>query len=246
MFTQESFYKSKEWESFRRIVIDQNRDENGNVICAVCGKPIVKKYDLIVHHKQEINDLNVNDHMISLNPDNCECVHFSCHNRVHDKHGGKGPASGFRPKTVYLVWGPPCAGKSTWVREQATEADIIVDVDEIWNAVTRDGWKGKNDLTKSVVFEIRDKLYEIIKHRSGTWETAYVIAGAPRETERKRIMQRIGTDKSIFIEEAKDVCLKRAEAKDERWAAYVREWFDQYEAGQARDARVSPNNNDII
>lgn len=227
MFTQQSFYKSKEWETFRKIVIDRNRDEAGNVICAECGKPIVKRYDVVVHHKKEINDGNVNDYSISLNPENCVCVHYACHNRIHEKHG-----NGFTPKTALLVWGPPCAGKTTWVRENATEADIIVDVDNLWDALTIGGWKHKTDLARSVVFDVRDKLYDIIKHRNGNWQKAFVIAGAPRETERRRIMQRIGTDKEIFISETKEVCLERAKAKDERWISYVEEWFAQYTPGQ--------------
>ena len=53
--------------------------------CAMCGKPILQKDDLIIHHKMELSDDNVNNTLISLNPDNLECVCFSCHNKVHER-----------------------------------------------------------------------------------------------------------------------------------------------------------------
>lgn len=36
---------------------------------------------------------------------------------------------------LYLVTGPPAAGKTTWVRERAGEADIVIDYDLIANAL---------------------------------------------------------------------------------------------------------------
>ena len=50
MMTREQFYKSKQWESFRKVIIADRSDADGFVHCAHCGKPILHKYDLIVHH----------------------------------------------------------------------------------------------------------------------------------------------------------------------------------------------------
>lgn len=41
--------------------------------------------------------------------------------------------------TLYLVTGPPAAGKSTWVREHAQHGDITIDYDAIANALTPPG-----------------------------------------------------------------------------------------------------------
>jgi predicted kinase len=38
--------------------------------------------------------------------------------------------------TLYVVTGPPCAGKSTWVRERAKPGDVVVDLDRIALAIT--------------------------------------------------------------------------------------------------------------
>ena len=47
---QKQFYRSNQWESFRRTFIADSADADGFVHCAHCGKPILHKYDLIVHH----------------------------------------------------------------------------------------------------------------------------------------------------------------------------------------------------
>jgi predicted kinase len=37
---------------------------------------------------------------------------------------------------LYVITGPPCAGKSTWVRERAKPGDVVVDLDRIALALT--------------------------------------------------------------------------------------------------------------
>lgn len=232
MFTQKSFYRSREWESFRLTVIDQKTNKNdGLVYCDHCGKPILKAYDLIVHHKIELNDVNVNDYNVSLNPEYCECVHFKCHNEIHNRftggnHGYKPPA-----KKVYIVYGSPCAGKSTWVREVATKDDIVIDLDKIWECISINNIYIKPPKLKSVVFDVRDKLYDIVKYRSGKWNNAYVITGSPLIGDRERLIQRVGADECILINTPKDECINRAINSDrsEEWLEYINDWFDKYQ-----------------
>lgn len=38
--------------------------------------------------------------------------------------------------TLYVITGPPCVGKSTWVREHAQQGDIVVDLDRLALAIT--------------------------------------------------------------------------------------------------------------
>lgn len=38
--------------------------------------------------------------------------------------------------TLYLVTGPPAAGKSTWVRKHATHGDITIDYDALATVLT--------------------------------------------------------------------------------------------------------------
>lgn len=234
MKTLRDFYRSKEWESFRRVVIAESTDPTtGFVLCAVCGKPILRKYDLVVHHKQELNEANVNDAMIALNPANCECVHFKCHNKIHDRfQGGNG---GYKPKprAVHIVYGAPCSGKSTWVRDNMTRGDLVIDLDSIWESVSNLQRYEKPSSLKPVVFQLQDTLYDMAKTRAGKWRTAFVIAGAPRKADRQRLAVRVGADDCIFIDATKDECMERLAAAGDRpiedWASYINQWFEDYQ-----------------
>lgn len=235
MITREQFYKSKKWEAFRQVIIDQNTDADGYVHCSVCGKPILKKYDLIVHHKKELSEANVNDVMVALNPDNVECVCFRCHNKVHDRW--QGGNSGYKPvpKRVYIVYGSPASGKSTWVHGVATPDDLVVDLDQIWQMISINDKYDKPAALKSVVFEMRDKMYDIIKYRSGKWHNAFIITGGALKGDRERLQQRVGADELIFIDTDQAECMKRVlkkglnDAQVLQWKKFIDDWFEKYQ-----------------
>lgn len=79
--TLDTFYKSKEWVSLVGAIRLQRINAQGDLVCEYCGEPVVRAYDCIGHHVIELNDNNVNDAMIALNPDNIQLVHHKCHNR---------------------------------------------------------------------------------------------------------------------------------------------------------------------
>ena len=232
-----SFYKSREWESFRQVVIAERTDTDGYVHCAICGKPILKKYDLILHHKQELTDMNVMDVNVSLNPDNVECVHFSCHNKIHERFGyNKTSVHTYTPKKVYIVYGAPLSGKTTWVHSVATPDDLVVDMDAIWQMVSVNAKYTKPNALKSVVFDVRDKLYDVIKYRSGNWKNAFVIFGGAMKGDRERLKQRVSADEFIFIDTAESVCMNRLKDRDidgnqkAEQIRWIEEWFERYQA----------------
>lgn len=239
---REQFYKSKQWEAFRKVIIEERTDPDGYVHCAICGKPILKKYDLIIHHKKELSEDNVNDVMIALNPNNVECVHFKCHNKIHERFGFNGTSAGRNVrKKVYIVYGSPCAGKTTWVHDNATENDLIVDMDSIWEMISINDRYEKPGTLRSVVFEMRDKLYDIIKYRSGKWHNAFVIVGGAMQGDRDRLKVRIAADEFIFIDTPIDECIKRVTSRnmsDEQtaeWILYINEWFERFQPEEISD-----------
>lgn len=231
MDTRQRFYKSDEWEAFRRLIIAERTEEDGFVRCAECGKPILKKYDLIIHHKDELDEQNVFDATVALNPDNVVCVHFKCHNKIHERFGFNKTGGFHRPKKkVYIVYGSPCSGKTTWVSETATESDIIVDMDSIYHCIGNGDMYSKNDDIKSVAFEIRNKLYDIIKFRSGNWHNAYIINAGARSGDRERLSARVNADDMIFIDTPKEICLERArDNRPAEWISFIENWFEVYQ-----------------
>lgn len=227
MYTQESFYKSKQWERFRQIIIAERTNDNGYVICELCGKPILKKYDLILDHINELNDGNVNDATVTLNPDNVRCVHFKCHNNRHERFGSKNYMN--KRKQVYIVYGAPCSGKTTWVNDVASSNDLIVDMNNIYQMISINERYNKPDRLNSVAFTIRDCLYDLIKYRSGRWQDAYIITGGARSGDRERLKQRVNADELILIDTDKDTCISRAVDRSDEWIRYINDWFDAYE-----------------
>ena len=109
-------------KQFLKTLKQERTDDNGNIICEYCNKPIVKKYDCIGHHKTQLTDENVINADISLNPKNIAFVHHRCHNYIHNKLGHV-------KRKIYIVYGAPLSGKSTFVKNNALKGDLIVDLD---------------------------------------------------------------------------------------------------------------------
>lgn len=218
MYTLDNFYKSNEWENLLDILKIERVDSNGNLICEHCGLPIVKKYDCIGHHKTELTEANVNDVNIALNPDNIMLIHFKCHNKIHQRFDG------FKQQ-VYLVYGSPCSGKTTWVNSVANEDDLILDIDNLWEAICLSDKYHKPNRLKANAFGIRDTLLDQIKTRTGMWRNAYVIGTYPLRSDRDRLCDLLKA-KPIYIEATKEECISRA--INDEWKEYIDNWYEDY------------------
>ena len=221
------FYRSDEWVNLLRILKLERVDAQGNIICAHCGKPIIRKYDCIGHHVIELTEENYTDANISLNPDNIQLVHHKCHNIIHNKlYSGN--------RQVFIVYGSPLSGKSSYVSEVMTEGDLVIDMDSIWQCVSGQPRYVKPQRLRSVVFAVRDNLLESVKYRRGKWLNAYVIGGYPFQAERERLIDSLGA-REIFIDTDKDTCLQRLHESGDRditeWTKYINDWWLQYQGG---------------
>ena len=219
MFTLNNFYKSKEWTDLLEQLKLERVNSDGEILCEHCHKPITKKYDCIGHHVEELTEANVNDYNISLNPSNIMLIHFRCHNIIHQRFGFE------LPKKVYLVYGSPCAGKSTWVHENATKDDLILDVDKIWECISVCDKFHKPNRLKANVFGIRDTILDQVRTRTGMWKRCFIIGGYPLRTDRDRLCTMLGAE-CVYIECDKDTCLSRA--MNDEWKKFIDEWFELY------------------
>lgn len=225
MYTLSNFYQSKEWCKLLQIIKNERINEYGEIICEYCGKPILKKYDCIGHHSVMLTEDNVNDYSISLNPNLIQLVHHRCHNRIHNKLG-------YADRRVYLVWGSPLSGKSSWVNNVKEDGDLIVDMDAIWQCVSGCSRYIRPNRLKSIVFRIRNDMLEMIKLRYGKWSNAYIIGGFPYTSERERLINSLGAE-GIFIDTDKAECLRRLheypDGRDQSaWEKYIFDWWEKY------------------
>ena len=226
------FYTSSEWRKFRQVVIAERINPSDGVLYdEYSGKPILRSYEIILHHKTELTIQNVNDPSISLNPDNIMIVTPKSHNEIHNRFGG-------RIKTwqrkVYYVYGAPCSGKSTFVRENMQKGDLVLDIDRLWSALSGQPEYIKPNEIKAVVFNARNAILDSIKTRAGNWQQAFVIEGGALIGDRMRRIETLGAE-CIFIDTPREACIERLIRDDSRaevqgqWIDYINTWFDSYQ-----------------
>ena len=227
MWTLSSFYTSREWADFRKVVIAERIKDDGFVYDEITGQPIVKAYDIILHHVIHLTEENVNDVSISLNPENIQIVSHRTHNKIHEKLG-------YSRKEIFLVYGPPMAGKSSYVKSAALPGDLVIDMDSIWECISGQPRYVKPGKLRAVAFGVRDYLMDCLKVRNGKWQSAYIIGGFPLSSERERILRTYGA-REVFIEADEAECLARLKASpsgrnEEEWSGYIEEWFRRFNA----------------
>lgn len=112
------FYTTSRWRKVRAFVLERDQGR-----CQIRGTNCT-------HQATEV------DHIISrsqggaaLDPRNLRASCKECNNQRVDR--GRREAWRTAPTRITLVWGPPAAGKSTYVQHHAQPGDIIVDFDLI-------------------------------------------------------------------------------------------------------------------
>lgn len=81
MKARDWFYNQEAWKACR----DAYAKSVGG-LCERCLKNGIVKAGEIVHHKQHLDESNVNDATISLSFDNLELLCRDCHGAEHRKH----------------------------------------------------------------------------------------------------------------------------------------------------------------
>ena len=146
-YTLDTFYTSQEWRALREIIIHDRTKADGYVYDEVTGRPIIQGYDIVLHHKIFLTEENVGDASVSLNPDNIMIVSHKTHNQIHEKFG-------YIKREIYLVYGSPMSGKTTWVNSVHQSGDLVVDMDSIWQCVSGLNRFQKPMALNSVVFGV--------------------------------------------------------------------------------------------
>lgn len=217
-----SFYNSTVWRKFRQMIIA----ERGSV-CQGCGKIISNPIDCILHHTTELTPENYTDPFISLDSEKILILCHDCHDRIHSRFGYKPTCN------VCIVYGPPFAGKKTYVRQSLHRGDIVVDMDMLYAAVSGLPYYDKPDSLLRNVAGLHNVLIDNIKTRYGKWESAWVIGGYADKYKRERLATDLGAE-LIYIKASKEECLERLAVDQDRqyrrdeWQGYIEKWFERY------------------
>lgn len=212
--TQE-FYKSKEWSDCKAQVLHERLKE-GVVYCECCHKPILSSFNpngknnkgaMVFHHKIFLNNQNVNDPSISINPKNIAVLHWACHNEVHNRFNGSKPE-----RKVYIITGAPCSGKTTFVKERIQEGDILLDIDDLWQALSGQARYVKPNSLKEIIFPLRRMIKDLISKGGGSWRNAYLIESklyTPKDIESECDKYKSFNVEVIEMETTLQECLNR-------------------------------------
>lgn len=217
MFTLSTFYRSTEWTNLRQQIILERMSPTGDTIDEVTGKPIINKYDVILHHKIPLTEANVNDYSISLNPDNIQIVSHKTHNQIHNRFGSY-------TRHIYIVYGSPCAGKSTYVDSVALKDDLIIDIDRIYSAINN---SRSNRLFDNVMTVYRS-LIDAVQTRNGRWVNAFIVRTFPLKGERERLAASLGAE-LVHIDTPQEVCLERALKRAEGYDKIVEDFWRKFQ-----------------
>lgn len=223
------FYKSKEWLVFRADVLIKRKP-----ICWHCENTFKANETMIVHHKIELDLGNVNDYNISLNPDNVEIVHHECHNAIHKRYGYGHYRKKIKQRGIYIVYGPPMSGKTSYVIENKGDNDLVIDMDSLYEAITMLPRYNKPRALLQNVFTMKNCLIDNIKTRHGGFNNAWIIGGYADKYERDLLQREVGAE-LILIKPSKEELYKRLETcndyrKDniDNWKQYIDDWYEKF------------------
>lgn len=200
-----AFYCSKKYIELSALI----KLQSGG-ICAHCGG-VFDIATLRTHHVIELTLDNIHDPKITLSADNIIVLCHDCHNKVHHRF------SAARIRHVYVVWGAPCSGKTTYVRQVATRYDLVIDLDRLHEAICVCDMYDKPNATKEESFALRDLLLERVRYRAGKWEDSYIIGCYPDRTRREQLERDYGAE-LVHIDTPHDECIARAIKDNDRVA----------------------------
>lgn len=219
----ETFYASRAWREFRLTIVAER-----GLICEHCGKLIAKQRDAHVHHKIHLTEDNYKDASIALNPENVMLVHKDCHDQIHERFG-------YAPKgkKVFIVYGMPLSGKSTYVEERKGRLDIVLDMDSLYQAITWLPPYEKPDSLFRLVRSVYNHLLDTVKTRTGRWRTAWIIGGFPDKYQREKLADELGAE-LVYMECTREEAVSRLTLCENRrhrveeYTGYIDKWIERY------------------
>lgn len=130
---------------------------------------------------------------------------------------------------IVVVTGPPCGGKSFYVKQNVSVGDIIIDMDDIAQAIEfESSHHDYSDITRAIARAARNAaVSETLKRMQGERRrTAYIIHTDP-PPEMRRTYRAMG---ARFVEQdpGKQTCLERVKNRPGVNQKLVKQVLDEY------------------
>ncbi|MEU1478896.1 hypothetical protein [Streptomyces sp. NPDC005760] len=139
---------------------------------------------------------------------------------------------------LYVVTGPPAAGKSSWIEARAKPRDIVIDLDRITRALTGPGapqWNHDPIASRIALRARYAAIDEAVKHLDDT--DVYLIHTMPSDTWLARYRR---LDASIItVDPGEQVVRERVRAmRSSAMDRVVTRWYRHYRGGARQPATV--------
>lgn len=144
-------------------------------------------------------------------------------------------------KYIIVITGPPCSGKSTYVKQHMKPGDLVWDYDEIMKALTGQDLYYRPEWGIDVCAAIRDALYKNIDS-SIKVKKVWIITCSPKRYQRNELRKRFDAE-VIIIKPDIQVCINRINQDARRpdkaiWVDAITQWYNDYEKGDNEKCRI--------
>lgn len=142
------------------------------------------------------------------------------------QHGDVGSLSEDEMPEVYLVCGPPCSGKTTYVREHMKPGDLVVDYDDIARRLGSRRQHGHEYKYHRRIEATISRALDAIK--AGKHNRAWVIRSLPEPKHRQALADQLGAT-VVLLDAPDEVLTERARRRRDasRTVAAINEWRRQ-------------------
>lgn len=243
------FYNSAQWFKTRDAYIAERMNLDGG-LCEECGEAVGEE----LHHIIPLSPANIDDSSVTVDPKNLKWLCKDCHFKAHRaliaeqseryresrrkilQNGCYMDENGFLQKQkIYVVWGAPAAGKSTYVAKNKNPGDLVIDLDLLKAALY--GRAGRcedvGDNLLPLALSVRDFLLGQVRLGAADCENVWVIASLPKKAERDALRESLNAE-LVYIESDYHECLRRARSDPSRSDKIIQQyiidkWFEVVE-----------------
>lgn len=130
---------------------------------------------------------------------------------------------------IYLIYGPPGAGKTTYAKKHMSPGDVLIDYDLINQALTGCDGHTREQILFDRVNDCRNYLINTIDRYTEIRHT-WVIACAPKRADRDPFFK-MGAEAKLIQTPAPE-CIARCAERDgdwNRWAKAIKKWLEDFE-----------------
>lgn len=226
------------WQKYRDLFLKQPE----NVFCVKCLEKDIYELATEVDH---ITPVSGPDDPGFYDPANHQPLCHACHSRkTASEDGGFKGRIDFYPKDLRpsaipltIVYGPPAAGKSTYVRGHKAPGDIVIDLGAI-----RAGLAGtvEYDAPSGLLRPAIEKRNRLLRSLASETRSvkAWFIVGAPTQREREYWNEALRPTDTVMLDTPEDVCIARIKndplrrnriIPEEQQVQAVRRWWALYD-----------------